>query len=302
MLTSDLLAQKLATGFQMRALWLAQDKVNDLFATPIYPAETFKDLEIGLANMELQIGQSFRLTSKTKLSVGITYEALRFRYQNWNPAIPTAERPKSLHAFNLPIEWMQNMGDKWYLQVQSRLGLASDLTNNLQSEDILWQGFGLIGKTFGSKKNLRLGLGITYNTLLGTKKWLPAIDVYWQKGKIRLEGLFPFQGGAYWAVADKFELGLEGFVRGNRFNLHYPEDSPAQSVAFNNTAGGISLHWKPTPAIRLNLLGGLNINRTYEILNDSNKKIADFDTSKLQSPFVEIGLHWRWKKEKELQE
>lgn len=296
-LTIFVQAQQLENYAEIRHTSFSKAEVNDLFQTVAYPANTFEGLKVGIKNYYFLVAHPFKLGDNISIKAGLEYDIIGLVYENWNSDIAITERPVSLKSLNFYFDVTQKFGKGWQVQLQAKPGIASDWQNDLQGDDFIFQGFGIIGKYFKEDESLFIGLGASQNTLLGEKMLLPVLDFYWKTGKFKFDGTFPFKGGVYFLPTEKLEIGLQGRIQGNRYNLNYADNALSQAVAYSTIFGGLALQWKFYKNFALNTEFGINANRTYEVLNGQDKKVIDTDPKKFESMFWSVGLVWQFKKE-----
>ena len=272
---------------------ITSDEVTDLFQTPVFPVNTFKGTKVGIGNFYLQAAYHLKLGETTTIVAKPEYDLVSFQYDNWPDNVDTKERTSTLHSLNFTLGLKQQFGSGWGINLFATPGLATDFNGNLDSDDFIFQGNGFISKSFNDDETLSLGLGASYNYLLGEKKIMPLLDFFWQTEKFKMDIFAPYYGKIYFIPVEKLEIGLAGHIKGNLYQIDFTEDVPNSvynKVSYNAIYGGPSINWNITGKLFLNLEGGIVANRTYEVNNTEGKKIADFDTKKFQSYFFGLGI------------
>ncbi|MCU0445023.1 MAG: DUF6268 family outer membrane beta-barrel protein [Microscillaceae bacterium] len=290
------LAQRPTEALAIRGAYLSTAQVADLFSTGVYPKNAFANLSVGVLDAGIRGNYRFKLSENANLKVGLDYGILNFRYQDSQSTLRVDTFLTNLHAFNLPIEYQQKIKGGWQLNLQAQPGIASNWSGGLHSKDFLFQGFGYLSKVFKEDESLVLGLGLSYNTLLGKAGFLPIINFYWQTDKVKIDALLPYYGGIYYLAGSKLELGLLGRMQGNRYNLNFDNrpSFPAGYTGYNWMSGGLDINLKITKQLVLSVEGGINANRTYEIYLPNERKIADYDPQKFEFWYSQFGIQWFW--------
>jgi hypothetical protein len=277
----------------LRVAYLSSAQVSDLFGTPVYPKNAFENLKVSTIDAGVWGNYAFNLAQNTQLKLGLDYGLLHFQYQDTKSTLRIDTFITQLHSLNLPIELRQKIGKGWQVNLQAKPGIATNWQGGTQSQDFLFQGFGYLSKAFKEDESLVLGLGLSYNTLLGKRAFLPIVDFYWQSEKFKIDVFLPHYGGIYYLPSQKIELGLQGRMQGNRYNLNNATNSAWGYTEYNWIFGGLALNFNLTNQWVLGLDAGINANRTYEVHWADERKIADYDPAKFQSWYAQMQLKFK---------
>jgi hypothetical protein len=283
-------AQRKTETLGVRIAYLSSEKVSDLFSTPVYPKNAFENLKVGAIDAGVWGNYAFNLGENTQLKLGLDYGLLHFRYEDTKSILRTDTFITQLHSLNLPIELRQKIGNGWQVNLQAKPGIASNWQSGINSKDFLFQGFGYLSKAFKEDESLVLGLGLSYNTLLGKPAFLPLIDFYWQTEKFKIDAFLPYYGGIYYLPSQKIEIGLQGRMQGNRYNLNKGTNLLNGYTEYNWIFGGLAFNFKVSEQWTLGLDAGVNANRTYEVHWADERKIADYDPAKFKSWYAQMQL------------
>lgn len=248
----------------------------------------FKGTEIGHSEVGLFGSFLTPLGSKTALMHTFDYTLYQFSYQNWNVNEDQALRPEQLHALNYQLGIYQKIGTSWQILLDLKPGMATSFQKERTSSDYIFQGALQLRKYFREDQSSWIGVGVTYNTLLGEYAWLPSLAVFWQNASKQwsLDVNFPFNGTFTYSPAEKLKLGVIGRVTGNQFNFISPV---ADNFRLNATHGGALLSYHLFERVWLQAEGGLIINRTYEAY-EGDRNRSDFDPAKLTPFYVQLQI------------
>ncbi len=280
---SYLLGQSIQPQFGASYRQYARTEIVDILGSNRYEGVEIGHSEIALfGNFETNLGEN------TSLFHSIDYTLYQFTYQNWPNGEPEAERPDRLHALNYNLSLRQKFANSWRFILDVKPGIATDFQKDRAENDFIFQGAARIQKLFREDESFLLGIGASYNTLLGEASWLPTLDFYWQSisQKFYTDINFPFKGEAAFLPSEKFKLGLIGRVTGNQFNFVSPV---ADNFALNATHGGAFLSVNVKERVWLQLEGGLIINRTYEG-REGDKTRTDLDPDKLEPYYLQVSM------------
>lgn len=292
-------AQRSDEILSIRYTYFAPSEVKDIFPSPIYPNGTFRGVETGLSHLAANVSFPFKIGEKTIIKPLVEYLGTQITYEKVPTLVADEAQPKNLTSLNVGLEIRQSFGQGWQIKLQGKPGLASNLEGERGKNDWIFQGFGVIGKSFNDNEDFFIGLGGTYTTLLGKEQFLPVVDFYWQTGKLKMDLFLPYQGGIYFMPSDKFAIGVQGYIQGNSYNLAQQNSQVyANFNRFEHTVifGGLALNYQLVKNLALKIEGGINANRTQEVKNNANKTVADYDPDKLTPFFASVGLSWGIKK------
>lgn len=245
---------------------------------------TFQEMSIAFSELRVFIDLPVHLGENTQLDHRLDYSTTGITYSDFPGASDFSEaKPTRFHSLNYGLTWIQGLGNNWSFQVTARPGIASDLQDGIASDDFIFQGKGLLQKSFQEDGSLTLGLGATYTTVLGEPLLLPLLDFYWKTKRIELDGQFPFYGKAYYWASPKVHIGLMGTVEGNRYHLTVDDTAPVSVQDIDNAgyfmvSGGPALRWNTGGGFWITGNAGITLTRTLEIYDTSDKNKFDFDT------------------------
>lgn len=282
LLGGNLCAQRKSELFSLRYTYFAHNEVVDVFND-----SPFGGLEITVQDLQLKGNIPVKLGKNTSLQNHLQYNLLRFNFQNWPVSVSNSEQIQTLHALSYTLDFKQNFGTGWGIRLMAQPGLASSFEDKLSKEDFVFQGNALIYKSFQADNQLLLGLGASYNTVFGVATLLPALDFYWKNRKWEVDMFFPYYSKMFYFLSDSWKIGLEGYIEGNEYNLG---TSDAQAIVlqdymqYNVVYGGTTVQWLFSDQFSWQVSGGLLINRTQEVYNNSEQVSADFDPDKF-TPF-----------------
>lgn len=259
-------------------------------AADVADSPDFQGLSISDQGISLKGGYSFTLGTGTTLRPGVSYTLDQIGYDGWPESQDQQVRPDQLHAFGLQLMLEQRLGKGWNIYGKFHPLLSISNETGFDAEGIVYQGDVAIRKVI-KQGRLHIGLGATYNAILGEAQFMPLIDFYWRSPLTELDIQFPYKAGGYFLIGEKMKLGAEAEVRGSRYYSPRPEMN-RDALAFNLAYGGLAWIWKIKGGIALNLNAGLTINRTFEILDAEERIIADLDPGKFEPFYTSLGLSW----------
>jgi hypothetical protein len=292
-------AQRSDEILSLRYTYFASSEVKDIFPSPIYPSGTFRGVETGLSSIGLNASFPIKIGDKTIIKPLVEYLGTQITYDKVPTLVAAEAQPKNLNSINVGLEIRQGFGQGWQIKLQGKPGLASNLEGERSKNDWIFQGFGIIGKSFNDNEDFFIGLGGSYNTILGKEQFLPVLDFYWQTGKLKMDLFLPYQGGIYFMPSDKFAIGVQGYIQGNSYNLAQQSAVIYQNFnrfEHNIIFGGLALNYQIVKNLQFKLEGGINANRTKEVKNEANKTVADYDPDKFSPFFGSVGISWGIKK------
>ncbi len=274
-----------------------QAPMSDLFQTSVYPSQTFAGTSWGAHTLYLRGYLPVLDKSRTKLYSGLQVDWLGIQYEAWPESQDPAARPENLVALSYVLDWQQRLGTRAFLGLQAAPGISFNTGRGLDSDDWIIQGLAYAGMHFKADSSLSGALGLSYTNILGKPRLLPYLQFYWHYKIIELSLELPFEAQASIAIFPRWKIGVEGYVRGNTYNLDFEEDmpgSPFREAQWSTIYGGGMITWHFYKAWQVKLSGGISANRTLELFDGNERLLADFDTEKLEGLYLGLGITHRF--------
>ncbi|MEL7251637.1 MAG: DUF6268 family outer membrane beta-barrel protein [Bacteroidota bacterium] len=271
---------------------LAQDFELLRIQTAYYPnqaiEESLIDTEVGFLEWSGRIAIPQVLKGKRTILVHrLGYSNLRVDTDS-NFGSTTMEDTKHYHSIFYSFGLIKILSPQWRLLISLNPTLASDFSDPLSNNDLLFQGSAIAMKT----KNTRFqyGFGVAYTTRFGRQLVAPAGMLKYNTPKLALEILVPTVLSVVFNRQQKFNYGLAVNLNGGLFNN--TGENPATSALIDEAAYsrlniGPTFAFKLNEALKIDLTGGMAVGRRLELI-DSAEEILDRTPE--AGPFFRLGL------------
>ena len=246
-----------------------------------YPSAKNGDLsgETQLNVARVSAGLPIPLSDSTALLAGVAYELIDVH--------PSTGKAFQLHAPKVSFGVMHDFSKHWSATALGDLGMASDFSGAVGSDDLLLSLTGIV--TYALNDSFKLGAGAVYDRRSGTLSPIPALLVKWRiSERLRVRGFAPVWLNAEYRAARWLDLGARSTFEGNRF--HLGEDWLGRQnveLAYSNLTVGPKVTFNFTDWIHLDLYAAAAVYRRYELFQDN-----DSLTRYRLSPVVGYGLRF----------
>lgn len=271
---------------------LAQDFEIIKIQSAYYPAQVVEefaeDVEIGFWEWSGQIAIPQLLkNNKTVFIHRMGYSNLRVEL-NGSSSNVTLDGSNYFHTIFYNFSMVQTLNPKWRLLVNVTPTLASDFTESLNDDDLLFQASALAMNT--KRKNFKYGLGVAYTTRFGRQLIMPLGMIQYNTEKIFLDILLPNKLSVIFNQNKVFQFGFEAGLNGGLFN----NNSDVEIISTNIDEAGYSrlnvgptIAFKLKKAIKINLTGGMAVGRRLDFIDTAEETI---DKTPANGPFFRVGL------------
>ncbi|MEM6318768.1 MAG: DUF6268 family outer membrane beta-barrel protein [Bacteroidota bacterium] len=198
------------------------------------------------------------------------------------------EATKHYHTISYNLSLVKIVNPKWRLLFNLSPTLASDFTESLNEEDLLFQASAIAMKTQSSQ--FKYGFGLVYTTRFGRQLILPSGMIQYTTEKMALDFLLPNGLSVLFNTHQAVNFGLEATLDGGLFN----NNSDIQNVnAIIDEAGYSRLNIGPAITIRLkdalkiHLTGGMAVGRRLDFIDTTE---ATLDRTPENGPFFRVGF------------
>lgn len=227
-----------------------------------YPAARNGDFpgETQLNVARVSAGLPIKLTDSTMLIAGVAYELVDVR--------PSNSKSFQLHAPKASFGVMHDFSERWSALLVGDVGLASDFSDEVGSDDLLLSLTGIA--TYKFNDSVKLGAGAVYDRRSGTLMPLPAVLVKWRiSERLRVRGFAPVWLNAEYRATRWLDVGARSTFEGNRFHLGKErllmDDA---ELAYSNLTVGPKLTFNITDWTHLDVYAAAAVYRRYELFQN----------------------------------
>jgi hypothetical protein len=219
------------------------------------------------------------VAKRTLLIAGVAYELLDIHPSN-SPSF-------QLHAPKATFGVIQGFSDHWGMMAFGDVGVASDFSDELSSEDALASLTGI--GTYKLNESFTIGAGAVYDRRTGKLAPLPALLLSWRiSERARVRGFMPAYVAAEYRTTDWLDLGVRAAFEGNRFHLGQEKFQLAKlELAYANLDVGPKLTFNLSDWVHFDVYAAAAVYRRYELFQDDES----FAKYKL-SPVVAYGARF----------
>lgn len=222
----------------------------------------------------------------TLLLPGLRYSLLDVG-ESGASAPSTTESAGSLHSLMLSLGVLQPLSGRFSLFAQIGGGVASDLEDELSTDDwaISAQALGL----WNVSEGFTLGAGVGYDRRTGDVRPLPLVAFSWEPRRdLLVRAVLPQFLSVRYRAATPVTLALDASLDGERY--HLGEESAGISeaeVAHSVIKAGpsVTLHW--TSWLHTRFTGGVVLSRRFEVYVDDRER-AELDVGR--GPYAGLEL------------
>jgi hypothetical protein len=223
--------------------------------------------EIRLNVVRVSAGLPIPLSDSTALLAGVAYELIDVH--------PSTGQAFQLHAPKVSFGVMHDFSKHWSAVAVGDLGMASDFSGAVGSDDLLLSLTGIV--TYALNDSFKLGAGIVYDRRSGSLSPIPALLVQWRiSERLRVRGFAPVWLNAEYRATRWLDLGARSTFEGNRF--HLGEDWLGRQnveLAYSNLTVGPKVTFNFTDWIHLDLYAAAAVYRRYELFQDDDSLTRD---------------------------
>lgn len=246
---------------------VAYAQVNDSLAATSF--EYYPSVENGEQPGETQLnvfrasaGIPIPVAKRTTLIAAAAYELI-----DVNPSLGHGFQ---LHAPKATFGLIQGFSESWGMMAFADVGLASDLSDDVGSDDALFSLTGIA--TYEFNDSFTLGAGAAYDRRTGRLAPLPAVLLNLRLGeRARIRGFVPAYVNAEYRATDWLDVGLRGTFEGNRFHLGEEKFGVADlELAYSTLNLGPKLTFSLNDWVHLDVYAAGAVYRRYEIFRDDD--------------------------------
>ena len=231
---------------------------------------------------------------KLSLFTTIGLDIHQFDYKDSNQFRDVTALDK-FYNVNLSLFANYKFSDKWSLNILAAPYIASNLEENLTSDDYNFNGLAYLERTFYFKKGgyIQLDVGAGYLTLNGTTTVNPVIQA-----KARFNENWSAVLGipntyVKWDINKRHSLKVLGEINDFAANLNgtnsFGTVNNVDRAVFTSISAGIEYNYWITPSIGVMLKATQSVWDNYELRNTDNESIYEFNTS-FEHPFIGLGI------------
>jgi len=193
---------------------------------------------------------------QTMLLFDLIYKHREFYRKFWPEGFSTD--PTKLYEANMNVTFRHAFSSKWYTVVRATPGLASDLQEDISSDDFRLQAAVIVGKPLNNRWSL--GFGVAYSNTFGEPLPIPLLVFDWNDGgKWRASGMLPSKLELWYQATQALELGLVGQLDGNEYHMGkgFPADNP--QVQYISATFGLDAIIQPLSFMSFGIESGLSL-------------------------------------------
>ena len=277
---------------------LAQDFQLAGVAYNYFPKISFQN---GVGNQQISFTEASTFLSipiqfsndKTTIVNTVKYTHLRPSLQDL-PLISPKEDDEQLHKLSYSFLLLHKFNEKWTFITRLMPLIASDFKDSFSQDDLFFQGAALLSRKMN--EHLTLGAGAVYTVQTGEPRFLPVLQVKYEKEKHLVDIVLPSYV-TYLYTVDKKEnisLGFHAKFEGARYNIsidEFIEGTPdaIDSVIYARANAGALLRFKIFKKFHLDVSGGISTARRYQFETDQNQSF-NFDPT--AGTFIGLGLFY----------
>ena len=231
---------------------------------------------------------------KLSLFTTIGLDIHQFDYKDSNQFRDVTALDK-FYNVNLSLFANYKFSDKWSLNILAAPYIASNLEENLTSDDYNFNGLAYLERTFYFKKGgyIQLDVGAGYLTLNGTTTVNPVIQAKARFNKNWSAVLGIPNTYVKWDINKKHSLKVLGEINDFSANLNgtnsFGTVNNVDRAVFTSISAGIEYNYWITPSIGVMLKATQSVWDNYELRNTDNESIYEFNTS-FEHPFIGLGI------------
>jgi hypothetical protein len=175
-----------------------------------------------------------------------------------------------------------NFGDRWMLITSVTPAIASDLEQPLSSRDFIFMA-GLQVRN-QVRSTLSWGVGLASGLYFGLPQLVPVLSLDWRpNGKWSLNALLPSEASVWYAASSRVNVGLQGRLDANFYNLQVEDDVPEDETPVSDPkARFLSVSFGPVLGVTLTDGASLQLQVAYHVggrfeLYDGRDKVETAD-------------------------
>ena len=218
----------------------------------------------------------------------LNYHRFDLDYKDWDTnAVPVEDQIPHATGIDYNLIVMKNLNERWTLLTMFTPGIASDLEDDLVSDDFHLQV--VVAFIRAHSERLQLGYGLAYSTLFGEPFPLPIIQINWNNGaKLSVESLLPANLDIRYMLSERAMLGFSFLLAGNQYHgakSKYDANNPQLNYSVGNIVP--SLRLVLSEKLNLDISTGMTMFRRLEFY-DGTKKVQSYNMK--NSAILRMGL------------
>ena len=231
---------------------------------------------------------------KLSLFTTIGLDIHQFDYKSSNQ-FKDATALDKFYNVNLSLFANYKFSDKWSLNILAAPYIASNLEENLTSDDYNFNGLAYLERTFYRKNGgyIQLDVGAGYSTFNGTTTVTPVIQAKARFNKNWSAVLGIPNTYVKWDINKKHSLKVLGEINDFSANLNgtnsFGTVNNVDRAVFTSISAGIEYNYWITPSIGVMFKAIQSVWDNYEPRNSNNESIYEFNTS-FERPFISVGI------------
>ena len=237
-----------------------------------------------------------------KLKKGMLFNSIGFNYIHlgYDDISFSTKNLEQFYNINYGLTYIYPLNDKWIITTRAGISIASNLSNSITSEDLLFNGGIVAVKRGGTReKPSRFAFGLGYATITGKPRVIPLISYVKQVNENFSFGIgFPNTFAKY-VFNEKHSLKTILWMNGFYSNLSDPVSvdgsNEANKASFRALSGGLEYNYwmNHNKTIAIVLKGGYSFSNSYELLDENNNTVHDFNLG--AKPYFSAGFKFSLK-------
>ena len=254
------------------------------------PAAAINVQEGGAINPEVDFNV-FRGELNVPVKLGSTVLMPGFKYAATVPGVEPQPIGgiESFHELTLSLLVIQPLSENWVLMAS----VAPTLATNF--EDVGTDHFRVGGMAMGQyrfSRRLQVGFGVRVGYQFGELLPLPIVAVRWQPSdSFRVQAFVPALVRASFLFGNRFEIGANGRLNGNRYTLPTRDNPAIDNLAYSvgEVTGFAAL--RLFSRVWLTAHGGYTVFRRFEFFDADGDSLEDLELD--NAPVFWTAVEWR---------
>lgn len=200
----------------------------------------------------------------------------------------STEATKYYHGISYNLGVVRLLNPTWRLLLNANPTLASDFTESLNGDDVLFQASAMAIKT--KNRRFKYGFGLAYTTRLGRQLVVPIGVIKYNTPKMTLDVLLPNKLSIMFGTNKAFNFGLEARLNGGLFNNNSEirtVNTIVDEMGYRRLNIGPAINFKLKEVIKIHLNGGIAAGRRLEFIDVAEETL---DRTTENGPFFRLGL------------
>ncbi|MFC5044817.1 DUF6268 family outer membrane beta-barrel protein [Aquimarina hainanensis] len=230
----------------------------------------------------------------TKKSLFINTIGMDIHEFTYNQELPFSEDLTSIYTINHSFLFKHRITPAWSFNVFSLTSLLSNKPIAHTIDNFLWNGGLFVERSF-SKNTLKISAGVGYFTMIGESRITPLLMIEKKIGRMFLVQIgmpktqIQYQPHRNHLFSISGELNDFMTTLSTPVSLHSVSSTQATKAIFTSVSAGIGYAFWASRFTRLSIKGMYSVFENYELIDDDNKTLYDFDSQ--NSYYLTVGFH-----------